>query len=222
MEEDNYIPLSYISQYNYCKRRAGLLMLEQQWSESTDTIKGRAEHENVHTLSLVRKGNIFMISDMQIVSHSLSLIGRCDCIEAAPDDGGSVFPFLDEKRYSLYPIEYKHGKTRDEAEYNLQLCAQAICLEEMFGCRIENGAVFYISSHRRKEVAFDSNMRNMVSLTAKALETMLRTDDLPKSEKTSKCLKCSLKDICIPSVKYSSKKYMEKVYSTFGSDENCD
>jgi len=120
--DKQYIPLSYISQYNYCKRRAGLLMLEQQWSESTDTVKGREEHKNVHNASIERKGNAYSIHEMTVISEQLCLFGKCDIVEAYETNDGIILPFLDDKRYSLYPIEFKHGRLRREVEYDRIHC----------------------------------------------------------------------------------------------------
>ena len=173
MDQDNYIPLSYISQYGYCKRRAGLLLLEQQWKDSTDTVKGSAEHKNVHDIGASSRNGIHVLTDMQVYSNRLDLFGRCDAVEAVESDQGCILPVFNSIRCLLYPIEYKHGKLRTEPEYELQLCAQAMCLEEMFDCRIDSGAVFFINSHRRKEVIFDAAMRSNVRQTALALSQML-------------------------------------------------
>lgn len=220
MEEDNMIPLSYVSQYNYCKRRAGLLLLEQQWNESTDTAKGRVEHKNVHSASIEQRGSITVISDLCITSKKLNLSGKCDAIEAVKNNSGSNFPFLNNDKYLLYPIEYKHGKLRNELEYELQLCAQAICLEETYNCQIDKGAIFYISSHRRCEVIFTEALRTSVIETAKSLSEMLVLCKMPQAESSSKCLKCSLKDICIPDVPCSAKKYIKSIYSDFSRKES--
>lgn len=211
MEQDNFIPLSYISQYGYCKRRAGLLLLEQQWKDSTDTVKGSAEHKIVHeTGASVRKG-IHVLTDMQVYSDLMHLLGRCDAVEAAESDQGFVLPLLNGKRCILYPIEYKHGKLRSEVEYELQLCAQAMCLEEMFNCRIESGAIFYISSHRRKEIIFDDVMRENVRQTASALSQILLEQIVPAAESSPKCMRCSLRDICMPDAISSVSAYMNQI-----------
>lgn len=213
--DDNLIPLSYISQYNYCKRRAGLLLLEQQWSESEDTVKGRYEHENVHEESNLKKGNLVVITNMILNSSSLYLFGKSDVIEALPAEEGQEFPFLPEGKWTIYPIEYKHGRLRDEEEYELQLCAQAMCIEEKYNCNISKGAVFFINSHRRYEVKFDQSKRTKVKESAMALQRMLTSGKIPNAEYSSKCVKCSLKDICMPNISNSAKKYMNQIYDCF-------
>ncbi|MBD5482794.1 MAG: CRISPR-associated protein Cas4 [Lachnospiraceae bacterium] len=212
---DNLIPLSYISQYNYCKRRAGLLLLEQQWNESVDTAKGRNEHENVHKQSNVKRGDIVVITDMTLTSDKLCLSGKSDAIEGIWSENGYEFPFLPNGKWQLYPIEYKHGTLRSEEEYELQLCAQAMCLEEKYNCNIRKGAIFFISSHRRCEVDFDNNKREKVKRTAEALQEMLISGMIPHEEYAPKCKKCSLKGICMPDINYSVSQYMNRVYHCF-------
>lgn len=113
----------------------------------------------------------------------------------------------------LYPVEYKHGKVRDEQEYEIQLCAQAICLEEMYHTHIERGAVFFISSHRRHEVVFTEKLRQAVTDTAQKLHDVRNRLSVPAAEYSKKCLKCSLKDYCMPKVKHSAKRYCNVLYS---------
>lgn len=211
MEDDRYIPLSYISQFHYCRRRVGLLMLEQQWSDSTDTIKGTAEHKNVHTAGAKFQKGRYVLTELQVFSKRMGLAGKCDAVEAILCADGVKLPFLDEKRYALYPIEYKHGRFRDELEYELQLCAQAMCLEEMYSAKIESGALFYISSHRRKEIAFDDELRNTVIKTASELANLLDNEQVPQAVSSSKCSRCSLKDICMPDISHSVKDYMKSL-----------
>lgn len=211
MEEDNLIPLSYISQYVYCKRRVGLLMLEQQWKDSTDTVKGTLEHHHVHVDGIKTQNGIFVLTDMTVVSKKLNLFGKCDAVEASACPTGTAFPFLPEGLYALYPIEYKHGKLRSEHEYELQLCAQAMCLEEMYHCTIPSGALFYISSHRRKEIIFTTALRNDVIDTAKALHKMMISGKTSTADFSSKCIRCSLKDICMPEVNTSAQSYLEQI-----------
>lgn len=219
MDQDNYIPLSYISQYEYCKRRAGLLLLEQQWKDSADTVKGSAEHRIVHESGAAIRNGIHILMDMQVYSESLQLLGRCDAVEAIEADQGPILHFLSEKRFRLYPIEYKHGKLRSEPEYELQLCAQAMCLEEMFECTIDCGAVFYISSHRRKEIIFDDAMRENVTQISSKLSQMLLSQTVPTAEPSPKCLRCSVKEICMPDVMPSVSAYMKQIRSEMKGGE---
>lgn len=123
--------MSWLSQLAYCPRRAGLLLNERLWAESTDTAKGRAEHTRVHTQRVEKRGNLVNLYEFTVFSDSLLLLGKCDCVEARRDDSGCRIPAVDFP-VSLYPVEYKHGTLREEETYQIQLCAQAMCMEEMF------------------------------------------------------------------------------------------
>ena len=185
-------------------------MLEQQWSDSTDTIKGNAEHKNVHNAGSEYRNGKYIITELSVFSRTLRLSGKCDAVEAIPCEDGVMLPFIDNPCL-LFPIEYKHGKLRSEEEYEMQLCAQAMCLEEMFSLTIKSGAIFYINSHRRKGVDFDQKIRKSVKDAAFKLSEMLDTQKIPSAEKTSKCFRCSLNEICMPDVSSSVHDYMNKI-----------
>lgn len=131
MDEWDLIPLSRLSHAGFCLRRAALLTNEQVWSESADTAKGCSEHERVHAQRIERQGNSAKLYEFPVFSQTLGIAGKCDCIEAEAFAQGGHVPAL-EFPVRLYPVEYKHGKLRLEREYEIQLCAQAMCLEEMF------------------------------------------------------------------------------------------
>jgi CRISPR-associated exonuclease Cas4 len=212
MEQSDPIPLSYLSQYYYCPRRAALLLLEQAWEENEYTASGRAEHNRVHTARFEKRGSLVKLYEYSVFSKFLSLSGKCDCIEATENGEGCVLPFS-EAKYSLYPIEYKHGKVRSELEYQIQLCAQGICLEEMYSCHIEKGAIFYIDAHRRDEICLTESLRNYVTSGAEALAEMIKTKQIPTAQYSSKCGKCSLANYCLPKVKPSAKNYCSRLCS---------
>lgn len=209
--EYDSISLSLLSQYYFCPRRAGLIMLEQVWEDNEYTVSGTMEHENVHDEHIEKRGQQAKIYDMYVSSEKLGVSGMCDCVEAQLDDeSGAYIPALDGK-YNLFPIEYKHGIVRNETEYNAQLCAQAMCIEEMFDCKIKNGAIFYISAHRRVDVQFDDNLRKMVIDGIKALQTISDKMQVPKPEYSAKCRKCSIEEICCPKIKCSASDYMKSM-----------
>ncbi len=210
MDDREYLPLSWLSQVCYCPRRAALLLNERLWSESTDTAKGRAEHENVHTQRVERRGDFIKLYEYTVFSDRLEINGKCDCIEAVRNENGCRIPVADFP-VQLYPIEYKHGNVRDEDEYNIQLCAQAICLEEMFGTSITEGALFFISSHRRHEVKFDDALRRRTLECAQKLHSIRSALSVPAAEYSAKCRRCSLADLCMPKVKNSSKSYLQRL-----------
>ena len=186
MDEWEPIPLSRLSHAGFCLRRAALLTNEQVWAESADTAKGRSEHERVHTQRIERRGDSAKLYEFPVFSKAMGVSGKCACIEAEASAQGCMIPALDFP-VRLYPVEYKHGKLRAEQEYEVQLCAQAMCLEEMFQTQIPEGAIYYITSHRRYPVSF--------------------TAELPPAEYGAKCKACSLREHCLPSVQRSASGY---------------
>lgn len=210
MDEREYLPLSWLSQMCYCPRRAGLLLNERQWSESSDTAKGRAEHERVHTQRIEKRGELVKLYEYTVFSDRYYLLGKCDCIEARRADGGCIIPMVDFP-VELYPIEYKHGTAREEDSYKIQLCAQAMCLEEMFHTSIPKAALFFTSSHRRLEVELDDELRHRTARLADALHKMRQDLSVPQSVYGTKCKRCSLNELCMPKVKKSSARYLSKL-----------
>jgi|LSQX01.3.fsa_nt_gb CRISPR-associated exonuclease Cas4 len=208
--DNDYIHLSLLSQFGFCTRRAALVMLENAWHDNEYTAEGTMSHERVHTQGQVKRSDTIFLYDFRVYSHVMRLSGKCDCIEATFDESGYTFPFY-EGKFKLYPIEYKHGVIRNEEEYNCQLCAQAMCLEETYNCKISSGAVFYTNSHRRVEILFDDVLRSTVISMAKALHEMLDTGKVPKADFSAKCKKCSLNDFCLPEISTSAKGYNKKL-----------
>lgn len=205
-----------MSQYYYCPRRAALIMLEQAWSDNEYTAAGTLEHSNVHTQHVEKRGELARIYDMYVSSERLGLAGMCDCVEAERDDSGVYIPMLGDK-YRLFPVEYKHGRIRSETEYNVQLCAQAICLEDMFGCSIDSGAVFYITAHRRSQVIFTDSLRKMVADGVDDIRRIESSMIVPQARYSSRCMKCSIAELCSPQIKGSAAEYMERLI-----DECCE
>lgn len=204
------IPLSRLAHAGYCLRRAALLTNEQLWNESADTAKGREEHKRVHTSRIERRGDTVSLYEYDVFSQLMNIGGKCDCIEAVRDEAGCRIPAVDFP-VSLYPVEYKHGKVREEEEYELQLCAQAMCLEEMYRTTIGEGAIFYISSHRRKIVTFTESLREKVRQTVAEIEKIRREYYTPPAQPGPKCKRCSLRDLCLPDVKASASDYCKKM-----------
>ena len=207
MDEQEYLPLSWLSQIAYCPRRAGLLLNERLWAENADTAKGRAEHTRVHTQRVEKRGNLVNLYEFTVFSDSLLLLGKCDCIEARMDASGCHIPAV-EFPVKLYPIEYKHGTLREEEEYQVQLCAQAMCLEEMFHTVIPEGALFFVSSHRRMTVSLDAALRARTQALAKELHRLRDELSVPAAQYSAKCRRCSLRELCMPKARSSAESYL--------------
>ena len=209
MDEEEYLPLSWLSQATYCLRRAALLLNERLWMENADTAKGRDEHRRAHERRIERRGDQLKLFEYDVYSEQLRIWGKCDCVEAQRCEPGCRIPAADFP-VCLYPVEYKHGSVREEPEYNIQLCAQAMCLEEMYHTHIPSGAIFFITAHRRLEVAFTSELRAKTKTAANALwEIRRRTLKVPAAEYGRKCQRCSLKDLCMPKTASSAKAYCQ-------------
>ena len=207
MDEQEYLPLSWLSQVCYCPRRAALLLNERLWEESADTAKGRSEHQRVHTQRVEKRGDYLKLYEFTVFSDRLFLLGKCDCIEAVRDENGCHIPAADFP-VRLYPVEYKHGTVRQEEEYQIQLCAQAMCLEEMFHTTIPEGALFFISSHRRVPVPLDEALRMRTEAMAAALWDIRHRLTVPAAQYSTKCRRCSLRELCMPKGKLSAKNYL--------------
>lgn len=211
MNDKEYIPLSWLSQMCYCPRRAALLLNERVWVENVETAKGRAEHERVHTQRIEKRGESLKLYEYEVISEELGVNGKCDCIEATKSEDGCIIPAANFK-VTLFPIEYKHGKVReDELEYKIQLCAEAICLEEMYQTKIPEGAIFFISSHKRLRVEFTEELRTIVRDTAIELRKIRESFIIPAAQYSSKCKKCSMLEYCMPKVKKSASEYCKEL-----------
>ena len=217
MDEQEYLPLSWLSQIAYCPRRAGLLLNERLWAENTDTAKGRAEHTRVHTQRVEKRGDMVNLYEFTVFSDTLRLLGKCDCIEARRDASGCHIPAV-EFPVRLYPVEYKHGTVREEEEYRIQLCAQAMCLEEMFHTDIPDGALFFTSSHRRMAIQLDAALRARTQKFAEELHRLRDELSVPVAQYSSKCRRCSLRDLCMPKTKASAENYLLRLRQEAAGD----
>lgn len=210
--ERDFIALSYVSQYGYCPRRAALMINHRIWQENEFTTKGRIDHERVHTARVERRGDFLKLYDFSVFSQRLMIAGKCDCIEATKNEHGAYL-IAEQEKFKLYPIEYKDGKVRNEPEYMQQLCAQAICLEEMYNISIKEGSLFFIDEHRRLEVEFTDKLRKQTIKTCNMLWDYFNNRTLPKAKYSAKCKKCSLYEECLPKLQSSAKSYCENAFN---------
>jgi len=209
--EDDFLPLSYIAQYGYCPRRAGLLLLEQAWAENEYTALGREQHHAVHLQRTEKRGERIKLYEHRVFSAALGLSGKCDCLELTADDQGCALPFLPAK-YLIFPVEFKHGRVRQEREYQMQLCAQAICLEEMYSTTVEQGALYFIDAKRRDTVVFAPDLRAETKQAAQCLKEILAGEMVPAACFSPKCRKCSLLEYCAPQIMPIAKSYCQSLW----------
>ena len=209
--KDDYLLLSQLTQAGYCLRRAALIMNEQLWQESADTAKGRFEHDRVHDQRTEKRADKISFYEQDVYSDELKIMGKCDLLEASKDEKGVRLPFAPYP-VTLYPVEFKHGNVREEEEYKIQLCAQAMCLEQMFQTSIPEGALFFTSAHRRLPVSLDAALRNRTKEIIASVRRIKEDLALPPPEYGPKCQKCSMKEVCAPKIKRSAASYCQRLY----------
>lgn len=197
--EDNLINISSLSEYAYCPRRFYLRYIEKVEGINEYMVDGTIRHNNIHNSKIEKRKSFIKMMNMSLHSHNYSLIGKSDLIEFTKSNSGTFVPLL-EDNFNIYPVEYKHGKVRNEEEYEIQLCAQCFCLEEMFNCNIEKGAIYYINSNIRKEITFTNALRNKTEQTINAIKKELETQSLISPILKKSCKKCALIEICNPNL----------------------
>lgn len=211
-ERDNYLLISGIQHFIFCRRQWALIHIEQLWDENYFTIDGQIKHEKVDKSDVSElKNNTRIIRSMPIASHKLKIQGKCDVVELKPDADGFYFSKYNEK-YKVYPVEYKRGKPKTDESDIMQLLAETMCLEEMLGLRIEEGACFYFETRRRERVVFTEDLRNRLTNIIDEMNNYYDRRYTPKVRKTNKCKSCSLRDLCLPELDgiTSVSKYIEK------------
>ncbi|PJB69689.1 MAG: CRISPR-associated protein Cas4 [Alphaproteobacteria bacterium CG_4_9_14_3_um_filter_47_13] len=177
--------LSAIEHYSYCPRQWALIHLEQQFAENVHTMRGNAAHRLVDDHSIKKEKHIRIERSLPLYSLKYNLVGKADVVEFHA--GGAI-----------YPVEYKHGKKRARAHDELQLAAQAVCLEEMLGKPVPVGAIYHVSSRQRREVMIDEALRAKLQETLEAMREHERTGTMSPPVRDARCKECSLSEICQP------------------------
>ncbi len=194
--EDNFIQLSSLQHYQYCPRQCALIHLDQQWSENKFTAEGQVQHERVDKVDRETRRNLVVEYALIICSHSLRLSGKADVVEF--------------HNGIAYPVEHKRGKPKLDTCDMVQVCAQALCLEEMLNQKIPEGAIFYGKPRRRQIIKFTKALRIETIEISKKVHELIRSQKIPSAEYNSKkCSACSLIDICLPKLKRSVNTYIE-------------
>ena len=196
--EDDFLQISGIQHFKFCRRQWALIHIENQWAENSRTVDGALMHENAHDKGFREsRGNRIITRGMNIHSHTLGVSGECDVIEFLKSENGIPLKEF-EGLWQPYPIEYKRGSSSERIADRLQLCCQAMCLEEMFCCEIDKGALYYGETRRRTEIFFDKNLRNEVHENLSQMHDFFHRGHTPKVKPTKSCNACSLKDLCLP------------------------
>lgn len=197
-KEEEYLQLSGLQHFSFCRRQWALIHIEQQWAENIRTVDGQILHKKAHDGSLREKrGDLIITRDMSIHSPNLGISGSCDIVEFHRGQSGISLPNL-EGLWQPYPVEYKRGAPKVSDADRLQLCAQAMCLEEMLCCDIPEAALFYGDTRRREIVALGDDLRSQVRNLLDEMHDLYRRNHTPKVKPTRGCTACSLRDLCLP------------------------
>jgi len=187
--ESDLLPLSALQHLVFCERQCALIHLEQQWAENRLTAEGRQLHEHVHEQESESRGDVRIVRGLRIRSLRLGLVGVADVVEFYRQPDGSERPF---------PVEYKRGRPKPDRCDEVQLCAQAMCVEEMLSTPIPSGAIFYGQPRRRLEVTFGTDLREETKALATRLHLFQQSGRTPSPVYEKKCDHCSLLALCLP------------------------
>ena len=200
-DPDNLIMLSALQHFVFCERQCALIHIEQIWSENVFTAEGRIMHDKVDTANREVRGKIRIEYGVPLRSLRLGLIGKADVVEFHKQDDTWI-PF---------PVEYKRGKPKPDNCDKVQLCAQAMCLEEMMNVEIPKGSLFYGEVRRRHDVQFDTALRTETEEATVRLRELIASGITPPAVYSAKCKKCSLVELCLPQVSKKVSNYLLQV-----------
>lgn len=197
-EEEQFLQLSGLQHFHFCRRQWALIHIEHQWAENLRTVDGALMHERAHDKELTEsRGDRIVTRGMNVFSRTLGVSGECDVLEFHRSPCGIPLPGREEL-WRPFPVEYKRGKPNPQAGDMLQLCAQALCLEEMLCCEIEQGALYYGKLRHRQPVDFTQELRQSVRDCLREMHELYRRGYTPKVKPTKFCNACSLKELCLP------------------------
>ncbi|BBO16490.1 CRISPR-associated protein Cas4 [Candidatus Brocadia pituitae] len=210
--EDDLIPVSALADFAFCERRAALHFIENVWEDNVFTAEGTILHDRVDDVSASEvRGNVRITHSVWLRSLALGLVGKADVVEFHKIATGGVKLKGISGLWLPFPVEYKRGYLRHELSFAIQLCAQALCLEEMLGGNIPSGAIFYGKTRRRMDVTFDNTLRTKTQDTAKKVHELFESGITPKAEYSKKCEKCSLVELCLPKLSSKASSYIMKI-----------
>lgn len=211
--EDELIPLSALQHLLFCERQCALIHIEQAWAENRFTAEGRILHERVDEVGRESRGRIRTVFGLPLRSLLLGVSGKADAVEFHREGGEDSAA---AEVWRPFPVEYKRGKPKQNDCDLVQLCAQALCLEEMLGVVVPEGAIYYGKPRRRLVVVFDEVLRKKTMETARRLHELISSGRTPQARYEKKCESCSMLSICMPKVTGSRRSvqgYMAKVFA---------
>jgi len=208
----------------FCERRAALVFLEQAWADNAYTAEGSQLHQKTHEIGTEVRGPLRITRGLRLRSLGLGLTGVADVVEfhlldQVTDDQnrGTALPGI-EGKWRPFPVEYKRGSLREQEEYEAQLCAQAICLEEMLDVHISGGALFFGKSAQRFQVVFGPDLREKTRAAANHLHDLMKKRHTPVARQQNKCFKCSMNSICMPTATGSTRSVFDYLMKNIEED----
>jgi CRISPR-associated exonuclease Cas4 len=224
--EEDLLPLSALQHLLFCERQAALIHIERIWKDNPLTVEGSHLHERTDAGESESRGDVRIARGLPLRNLRLGLSGKADVVElhrvpGSPSPSASGIPLADAPGlWRPFPVEYKRGKPKEHRADEVQLCAQALCLEEMLGVAVPSGALFYAQLRRRLEIPFDRELRRLTEETAAALHRLFASGKTPKAVREPKCVHCSLFDVCLPeSATRSGRLYLSQFLRTTGTPE---
>ena len=219
-DEEEFLQLSGIQHFAFCRRQWALAYIELQWQENVRTVEGRLLHENAHDAGIKEKrGGLIIVRAMPVHSRELGISGECDVVEFHRSEEGIPLSGH-EAKYAVIPVEYKRGRPKTNDVDALQVAAQALCLEEMLCCDIPYGAIYYGETRHREKIEFTGELRRKVQDMFAEMHKYYRQGYTPKVKWSKSCNACSLKDICLPVLNknLSVKDYLDNKMKEEGTE----
>ncbi len=215
--EDDLLPISALQHLLFCERQCALIHIEQAWSENLFTAQGRILHEKVHSETAERRKDVRVEYGMPLRSLRLGLVGKADVVEfrRGPDGGSTA---LTTGGWRPFPVEYKRGRKKPDNRDNVQLCAQALCLEEMLNVVIPGGAIYYGKERHRTDVEFDEALRQETEETAVRLRRLIDSGKTPPPVYEEKCDTCSVLGVCLPTT-LEKRKSVSQYFAAMTKEE---
>ncbi len=196
--EEDWLQLSGLQHFAFCRRQWALIHVEDQWAENLRTVDGGLVHERVHDQAFREsRGDCLTVRGLAVHSAELGVSGQCDAVEFQRDPAGVPLKGR-EGLWRPYPVEYKRGRPKEHDADELQLCAQAMCLEEMLCCDVSEGALYYAQTRHRTVVPLTPELRARVRESLGEMHELYRRRHTPKAKPSRACNACSLKDLCLP------------------------
>lgn len=211
--EEDYLMISGIQHFMFCRRQWAIIHVEQQWAENRLTAEGNTIHQRAHNDNFIEKrAGLLVVRGLRVASSVLGMTGQCDVVEFLRSEDGAV---LKGHRgyWKVIPVEYKRGKDKEDNSDIFQLCCEAMCLEDMLCCEIPYGYIYYNEIRRRRQVELTKALRQDVESTVSEMHSYFQRGATPKVKTSKKCQSCSIKELCIPKLckNISAEMYMKKM-----------